>query len=458
MVDKITKERTMIKFARVLVEMEITDHPPKVTHFLNEYGQLIEQRIEYEWLPTRWEELEGGIEKKTVNVAETDKPGEKCSAGTTIVAKEKQREEGEKDGRQKGQTSDTKGNWITPRRGAHNRNVGEKYLAPAQHWNIRGLNSNKKQEAVVDVCRMRKIGVGAVLETKMKGDKVAQAMKAVFNCWDYYTSNVIEGRILVIWRNKFVKVDILEESNQYVHCLVKMLSLNKEFCVTFVYGSNFIEERKCLWNGLAGLQFPVKPWLIMGDFNAVFEFGDRKGRNPVTKNEVEEATNWLALGLADTLQRSGSFFTWSNNHEVNDRIYSRTDHVLKNEEWLDMFTDSSANMSWETVSDHCTCVVSSAKAGNIGIKPFKFFNFWVHHKDYKHVVMERWTKPIRSKGRRGLLIKCLRLKHRLRMFNKNSGDIEVQHAEARAKLLEAKLEAQANSGDIRKSEEEKKGF
>ncbi|XP_030494989.2 uncharacterized protein LOC115710779 [Cannabis sativa] len=52
MIDKVTQERSMVKFARVLVDIEISDEPPKTISFINEKKQLVEQTIEYEWLPT----------------------------------------------------------------------------------------------------------------------------------------------------------------------------------------------------------------------------------------------------------------------------------------------------------------------------------------------------------------------------------------------------------------------
>ncbi|XP_062075202.1 uncharacterized protein LOC133779231 [Humulus lupulus] len=53
LVDKVTKDRSMMQFARVLVEIEIADEIPKAIQFLNERGQLMEQLIEFEWLPTQ---------------------------------------------------------------------------------------------------------------------------------------------------------------------------------------------------------------------------------------------------------------------------------------------------------------------------------------------------------------------------------------------------------------------
>ncbi|XP_062074935.1 uncharacterized protein LOC133778940 [Humulus lupulus] len=52
MMDKVTKEKSMVKFARVLVDVEISDQVPQCINFINERGQLMEQAIEHEWLPT----------------------------------------------------------------------------------------------------------------------------------------------------------------------------------------------------------------------------------------------------------------------------------------------------------------------------------------------------------------------------------------------------------------------
>uniref|UniRef100_A0A803P6B1 Uncharacterized protein n=1 Tax=Cannabis sativa TaxID=3483 RepID=A0A803P6B1_CANSA len=49
-------------------------------------------------------------------------------------------------------------------------------------WNVRGLNSNKKQEAMINVCRIRRIGFGALLETKMRGRMAHGALIIALRC------------------------------------------------------------------------------------------------------------------------------------------------------------------------------------------------------------------------------------------------------------------------------------
>uniref|UniRef100_A0A803NKK4 Uncharacterized protein n=1 Tax=Cannabis sativa TaxID=3483 RepID=A0A803NKK4_CANSA len=144
-------------------------------------------------------------------------------------------------------------------------------------WNVKGVNSRKKQDTLVDFCNVKKIGIYAFLETKVRGKKLNELMENKFVNWNHYSSANTEGRLLVVWRKSFVRVIVIAESSQLVHCYVKMTSAVFDFCITFVYGFNTAEARKNLWEEMKNLRFPVKSWLVVGDFNAVFELDDRIG-------------------------------------------------------------------------------------------------------------------------------------------------------------------------------------
>ncbi|XP_062085573.1 uncharacterized protein LOC133791669 [Humulus lupulus] len=111
----------------------------------------------------------------------------------------------------------------------------------------------------------------------MKGNKVQDLMNNTFRNWDFDTSPVTEGRILIIWRKTFVKVSVLEENKQFVHCHIKMPGQKCPFTATFIYGLNTLEEMKVLWLSLSKIARPVSSWIILGDFNAIFTAKDRSG-------------------------------------------------------------------------------------------------------------------------------------------------------------------------------------
>lgn len=57
-------------------------------------------------------------------------------------------------------------------------------------WNVKGVNKKEKQDVVVEFCSKNKIGIKALLETKLKDNKVKEMMD----------SPTIERRLLIIWR------------------------------------------------------------------------------------------------------------------------------------------------------------------------------------------------------------------------------------------------------------------
>ncbi|XP_062100823.1 uncharacterized protein LOC133806751 [Humulus lupulus] len=323
-------------------------------------------------------------------------------------------------------------------------------------WNVRGLNKRDKQQAILSLLRLNKVGIGALLENKLKMDKTKDMMSKVFVGWDHYNSPVVEGRILVIWRKTFVKVQVLMEHKQFLHCLVTFSSLQLEFVVSFVYGFSTVVERLDLWRGLSSIQVSNKPWLVVGDFNAVFNYDDRLGGKRVNANEIMDSTAWLAFSQLATIKCIGSKFTWSNRQEGGDRVYSKIDHGFINEEWYDFISNTIAEIQWDVHSDHCFLLIKTLKVGHLGIKPFRFFNCWITHNRFKDTVLDNWCKPLTAKGLLGVTKKLLRLKHILKVFNMMEiGDIEQGYHQAKGAYQLALTKAQEHPSDASVQEAER---
>ncbi|XP_062089705.1 uncharacterized protein LOC133796247 [Humulus lupulus] len=310
-------------------------------------------------------------------------------------------------------------------------------------WNVRGMNKKDKQRSLSAFCRLNKIGLGAFLETKLRGAKLEESMGSYLDGWTYYKGTKSEGRILLIWKSNLLTVEILQESDQYVHTFIKELVSVREYCVTFVYGRNTILERVQLWQDLSCLSFPAKPWLLAGDFNSVFEVDDRLRARPVSSVELIDAQRWKTLGLADDLRSMGSHYTWTNNQNDGARIYSKLDRIFKNEEWVDMFPDSVVVVNWDIFSNHCFCIIKSLTEVNTGVKPFRFFNMWADHEGFKTTVMQNWNKPVDAQGLDRVMVKLRRLTLVLRHFNKYViGNIDHKFQVAKDRYNHAHLQLQ----------------
>ncbi|XP_062076005.1 uncharacterized protein LOC133780148 [Humulus lupulus] len=253
-------------------------------------------------------------------------------------------------------------------------------------WNVRGMNKQEKQKAILDVCKENKVGFGALFETKVKHEKIDEVFENNFPNWDYFSSPITSGRILVFWQAKFVKVDILLEDPQLVHCKIK------------VCGESFLCHGG-LWNG---------------------------GRQILAK-DIVDAQNWLALGQVEEFKCSGAHYTWSNKHEVGDRIFSKLDRVFTNDYWLDSFPKTEACFKWDCVSDHSYCVIKSQELNKVGFIPFKYCNHWLHYRGYKETVLQCWNSTLGSGGGLSKLVqKLFRVKHVLKRFNMEEAVSQVQ--------------------------------
>ncbi|XP_062099812.1 uncharacterized protein LOC133805659 [Humulus lupulus] len=227
------------------------------------------------------------------------------------------------------------------------------------------MNKKEKQKAILDVCKENKVGFGAFFETKVKHEKIHEVFGNNCHNWDYFSSSIISGRILIIWQAKFVQVDILFEDPQLVHCRVKVNGQKDMFLATVVYGSNSMVDRKSLWDNLANIGHPNCPWIIFGDFNAMFSFQDRNGGRQILAKDIVDAQDWLALGQVEEFHCSSAHYTWSNKQDLGDRIFSKLDRVFTNDAWLELFPKTEACFKWDFVSDHSFCIIKNQEVNKL---------------------------------------------------------------------------------------------
>ncbi|XP_062113080.1 uncharacterized protein LOC133824229 [Humulus lupulus] len=313
---------------------------------------------------------------------------------------------------------------------------------------------------VMEVFRMNKVRIVALLETKIKGAKIKEAMSSTFFGWEFYSSEAVEGRILVIWRSNLVQLAVLQESDQFLHCQVR-LSNKTDLCLTFVYGSNSLEIRKILWNDLSHLICPSKAWMILGDFNAVLTLKDRLGGRPITVKEMDDARQWYDLGLVEEMKILGPFYTWSNNQEGDSRIFSKLDRVFINDSWLEQFPSVTAYSQWEIGSDHSLILIKHMPALRVGVQPFRFYNMWITHPQFRIQVLSSWKQSLRFKGRSldKICWKLTRLKHILKKINwKVMGDVSCNYERSKQLYQQAHAKCFADPSNMMLCQEDHEAF
>ncbi|XP_062116082.1 uncharacterized protein LOC133830168 [Humulus lupulus] len=234
--------------------MEIADTLPKYISYFNEKGQIMEQLIDYEWLPT-----------KCTNCKKLGHSVTSCKYVSEEVWRQKELKHKEE---KPGSSNAGKPEAEKPVHSNEEKPEAEKLVILNAPSSVHQLNST--QLAVVqpytDPVEVHWVSLKT---TRVKRQGVQPSVKQIMN-----------------------QFSVLQEHQKPV----------STFPTT--------PDPRTLWHDLSHLQWPIKAWIILGDFNTIFAPNDRTGGIPITVKEMEDARQWLYLGLVDEMKIMGSFYTW----------------------------------------------------------------------------------------------------------------------------------------------------
>ena len=135
--------------------------------------------------------------------------------------------------------------------------------------------------------------------------------------------------------------------NSCITCSVLLEGKEEEFFCSFIYASNYVEERKILWEDIRhhhdSPMFRNKPWMLCGDFNEILD------------------------------GYHGPRFTWCNKRE-DGLICKKLDRVLVNDSWCTTFPHSYSVFESGGCFDHTRGRIMLEAEAIGGRKPFKFVN------------------------------------------------------------------------------------
>ncbi|GFY92706.1 pyruvate decarboxylase-2 [Actinidia rufa] len=195
----------------------------------------------------------------------------------------------------------------------------------------KGFNKPLKQNGILEHIRKNKVVVMGILETKLKQQRMKDTVRKKFSSWKIADSfhNNPNGRILIIWKEDKVALEILESSDQTIHCLATSKSSSNKFCISFIYAFNTIVGRRPLWENLRRFSSSIEmPWLLLGDFNNVLKDEEKSNGLPVTQYKVRDFMDCCYdIGITD-LRSTGAFFTGSNN-----KVWNKLDRAMVNVKW-----------------------------------------------------------------------------------------------------------------------------
>lgn len=181
-----------------------------------------------------------------------------------------------------------------------------------------------------------------------------------------------------------------------ITCSVLADESEVEFFVSFVYASNFVEERQELWEDIKyhhdSPLFRGKPWLIMGDFNESLDGMEHStfDENPFIPQGMRDFQNTVRYGSLADMGYHGPLFTWCNKRNEG-LICKKLDRVLVNEEWNRKFPLSYSKFESGGCSDHLRCRIKVGDDRPRPRGPFKFSNILISSPEFMPLVETYWA-------------------------------------------------------------------
>ncbi|XP_056698601.1 uncharacterized protein [Spinacia oleracea] len=275
------------------------------------------------------------------------------------------------------------------------------------------------------------VGLVGLLEHKVKIYNLGKLYQKVFVNWCFTSNSSYHsvGRIVVAWKAGCFTVNIVVASSQFVHCHVTPVSGRKPFYCTFVYAYNDAGMRQNLWRDLLLLN-TQDPWIVCGDFNCVMALDERIGA-PVRHRDIVDVSNCMhACGMED-IKCVGNLFTWYNKQKGNNRVFSKIDRFMANHAWQSCFLVAEVCFMPEGHFDHSPGLLSVYPRDDGGKKPFKYFTMWKPSTVFSDTVQQAWNTRILGTKMFILINKLKRVKLALKELNK-VGFTDIHAADLRA--------------------------
>ncbi|KAK6134014.1 hypothetical protein DH2020_032256 [Rehmannia glutinosa] len=208
---------------------------------------------------------------------------------------------------------------------------------------------------------------------------------------------------------------------------------------SFIYAKCSRYERRPLWDTLRTLanQRANSPWLVGGDFNCFLSDSERHGGNTDRTLDMEEFSEMVTdSGLIDLGYEGDNNHTW-----VRNTLQERLDRIFVNTSWGDVFNKSMVSHLPRIHSDHAPLYLQASSQQIIKVpSAFRYHKMWARHPTFLTQIQQIWDPPTGMQGMPNLAHKLVRVKQRLKWWNKNtSGNIFENLKEAEQKVATAKL-------------------
>lgn len=264
------------------------------------------------------------------------------------------------------------------------------------NWNIRGINSDDKCNAIRQKIEESNCAIYCLQETKREQfdhSFIRNFAPKKFDKFAFSPSHGTSGGIIMGWNSSIFSGEIIHILRFGVTVKFTSRHNNEAWLLTTVYGPCQGVERTDFVDWINALQIKDdENWMFIGDFNFYRSLNDRNkpGGN---LNDVFFFNEMISnLGLQE-IPLKGRKYTWSNMQQ--DPLLEQIDWCFTSTSWISSYPNTLLLPMARPTSDHTPCMVQ-IKTEIPKANVFRFENFWVEQEGFFDLVRDTWNTEVRS--------------------------------------------------------------
>ncbi|GJU41490.1 RNA-directed DNA polymerase, eukaryota, reverse transcriptase zinc-binding domain protein [Tanacetum coccineum] len=273
------------------------------------------------------------------------------------------------------------------------------------------LGKVRKQNVVKELIVDENVSICAILETRLKGDKVKKIGERLFGRWNC--------------------VVFVHASDQAVLCVFEIQSSKKRLFCTFVHAEISGKLSKKLWNDLNIYKATINdgPWVIMGDLNVSLNLDDHSEGISFMTQHMEEFKKCINDIKMEDICISGPHYAWIKSLlNPNTSVLKKIDKVTGNEEFLEEYFRAHAVFLPYGISDHSQAVLTCPQSIKAKSRSFRFSNYIADKDDFLDVIKDKLKNDVEGYAMFKLAKKLKSLKPAMNKLNwKNRNLYELEH-------------------------------
>lgn len=227
------------------------------------------------------------------------------------------------------------------------------------NWNVRGLNSLAKREAVRILIQEHKATIACLQETKLQSvdQRIASQILGarLSNSFCFLPADGTRGGIILAVDDNFFSISNHTNGNFSLTTQIAMKAENISWEITVVYGPQEDPQKIAFRSEIEQTAQSIsKPWLVIGDFNLIYKVFD-KNNNRLDRSMMQRFKAVIDILQIKELPLQGRKFTWAATST--NPTQTKIDRAFCSTEWDLLFHSASLVPLSSSCSDHAPLLI-----------------------------------------------------------------------------------------------------